>query len=809
MVTSGTAPMKFIWMKDGKELAEAGNVRFKQEQGYSMLFFEPVDVNSGGNYTCVVKNRAGMDSYTTFLDVEEVRQAWENLRAGEEMDIARVTLNETGRYQCTAANGVEPGIRHILFLSIYGAPKIQPFSFPNRLKVFGRTSVMCTAADGTQPFTFSWLKDGASVRGLKNVREEKKGGDYSVLIIEPVEALNAGNYTCIVKNKAGFDSHTAYLEVEAPPTWKSVPGNSDIVKGENLTLSCKAHGSPPPKITWLFKQEGASGQTMQDLLSSRASAFPNGSLVFHELDIKDSGQYTCSADNGVAPALKKTVTLKINVALSIHCLISFTKVASLHFRRPPQILKADQNGSMIIQQLETQDAGQYVCEADNGINPALKKTISVKVTASPTWRKVSGDILVVLGRTVVIECAAAGFPQPTLSFRKTGDKHVVINSTSSHNGTLLIDQVSIHDAGQYVCEADNGIAPIASHSFTVAVNGAAGEISLPVSNSRMRISQNGTLLIEEVAPDDAAKYICRADNGIGSVSHSLYLHVRGMTRYPNTKPTRAQRRVSLFRQAAAEAGVVALVDSFFPTSHKLRQCGWPLARSPLGRPGEDCQGPSVSDRVLRHVISTVERRQRFLRHLRAEIVMRCIPTHPSILLAVAFITANATEEVPPALQEIISSTKVKAGERATGPHAYCSHGSAPLTFQWLKSGMDASLLPNVRVTQFEDYLLLVLNPASADSSGNYTCAATNALGSDTLTTHIEVSDGTVGVVYIIGRSVSRSLTNAKDILQIHARTVKSQSVGANSDRLNKPRGYGGVRCNDDNFILGNFNPAVA
>lgn len=39
------------------------------------------------------------------------------------------------------------------------------------------------------------------------------------------------------------------------------------------------------------------------------------------------------------------------------------------------------------------------------------------------------------------------------------------------NGTLLIEEISIGDAGRYTCEADNGIPPSATHSFTVTVNG--------------------------------------------------------------------------------------------------------------------------------------------------------------------------------------------------------------------------------------------------------------------------------------------------------------------------------------------------
>ncbi|XP_077540876.1 cell adhesion molecule Dscam1-like isoform X4 [Haemaphysalis longicornis] len=84
--------------------------------------------------------------------------------------------------------------------------------------------------------------------------------------------------------------------------------------------------------------------------------------------------------------------------------------------------------------------------------------------------------------------------------------------------------------------------------------GAAGEISLPVSNSRMRISQNGTLLIEEVAAEDAAKYICRADNGIGSVSHSLYLHVRVPARFEEKSAVVTARRTEVTRMRCQATG---------------------------------------------------------------------------------------------------------------------------------------------------------------------------------------------------------------------------------------------------------------
>ncbi|CAN8018334.1 unnamed protein product, partial [Ixodes persulcatus] len=224
------------------------------------------------------------------------------------------------------------------------APKIQPFSFPHRLKVQSKTSVMCIATDGTPPFAFSWLKDGVEVTTLKNIRREKKENDYSVLIIEPVEATNAGNYTCIVKNKAGFDSHTTYLEVEgiylktlrfvfvpiiqlpqpskfiglfvfffpAPPEWKKEPSDKTGVLGSSVDMDCSATGSPAPKIIWQRVKANSERQLSEKIVRHQSASHPNGTLVLSNLDINDMGEYMCEADNGVEPFLKKTITVRVN-----------------------------------------------------------------------------------------------------------------------------------------------------------------------------------------------------------------------------------------------------------------------------------------------------------------------------------------------------------------------------------------------------------------------------------------------------------------------------------------------------------------
>lgn len=61
--------------------------------------------------------------------------------------------------------------------------------------------------------TFSWLRNGADASVVKNVNIQSNT-DFSVLTVNPADASSAGNFTCIVKNRAGFDSFTALLDVE-------------------------------------------------------------------------------------------------------------------------------------------------------------------------------------------------------------------------------------------------------------------------------------------------------------------------------------------------------------------------------------------------------------------------------------------------------------------------------------------------------------------------------------------------------------------------------------------------------------------
>ncbi|XP_067138851.1 neurotrimin-like [Centruroides vittatus] len=62
--------LSFTWLKNGKELTQSSEIRIKNDKEYSVIIIDPIEVHSQGNYTCVVSNDFGKDSFTAELLVE-------------------------------------------------------------------------------------------------------------------------------------------------------------------------------------------------------------------------------------------------------------------------------------------------------------------------------------------------------------------------------------------------------------------------------------------------------------------------------------------------------------------------------------------------------------------------------------------------------------------------------------------------------------------------------------------------------------------------------------------------------------------
>lgn len=89
-----------------------------------------------------------------------------------------------------------------------------PFSFGDDPFHAGESAtVQCTVFHGDLPLNISWMFNENPNLPSVTVSVSRVTARVSVLAVDPVLAMNIGNYTCIADNEAGHAEHTTQLLV--------------------------------------------------------------------------------------------------------------------------------------------------------------------------------------------------------------------------------------------------------------------------------------------------------------------------------------------------------------------------------------------------------------------------------------------------------------------------------------------------------------------------------------------------------------------------------------------------------------------
>lgn len=100
------------------------------------------------------------------------------------------------------------------YLSFLVLPKILPFSFGDGPINAGESvQLSCSVAKGDKPMSITWNFYGEELSSHMGVTTQMFGDTTNFLSIPSVSPSNRGNYTCVAKNSAGFDSFTSQLMV--------------------------------------------------------------------------------------------------------------------------------------------------------------------------------------------------------------------------------------------------------------------------------------------------------------------------------------------------------------------------------------------------------------------------------------------------------------------------------------------------------------------------------------------------------------------------------------------------------------------
>ncbi|XP_055919081.1 nephrin-like isoform X1 [Eupeodes corollae] len=427
--------------------------------------------------------------------------------------IHRVSLQDGGKYTCSADNGLGKAGEQEIILDILYPPVVVIESKTREAEEGETVNIRCNVTANPTPITIEWLKESSP--------EFRYSGE--ILTLSSVRAEHAGNYICRAVNvMAPYNSKrierignsTVALLVRHRPGQAFIIPNKPIVHvGNGVTLSCSANppGWPVPQYRWFRDIDGEITNTQKILAQGPQYSIPKAHLG-------NEGKYHCHAVNELGIGKMATIVLEIHqppqflAKLQQHMTrrvgdSDYTVTCSAKGKPAPTIRwlkdggeilpelslyevktnpEEGPNGMVTVQsmlkfhgkarpqgdQLVPGDRGLYTCLYENEVNTA-NSSMHLRIEHEPIvlhqYNKVAFDIR----ETAEVVCKVQAYPKPEFQWQfgnnpspltMSSDGHYEINTTTDNNdiytSVLRINQLSHADYGEYTCRVANSLDTI-------------------------------------------------------------------------------------------------------------------------------------------------------------------------------------------------------------------------------------------------------------------------------------------------------------------------------------------------------------
>ncbi|KAJ7999513.1 hypothetical protein DPEC_G00195210 [Dallia pectoralis] len=462
--------------------------------------------------------------------------------------------------------------------------------------------IECEAKGNPVP-TFSWRRNGKFFNVVKDPRVtmRKRSGTLEISFQtggRPEEY--EGEYQCFASNDFGTAlTNKILLRVSKSPLWpKEVLAPVMVTEGSSLVLPCNPPtGLPPPEIIWMST---SMASIVQD---QRVSMGLNGDLYFSNVLANDSKtDYICNARSLYTSTIQQKIPYKLKVhtsrkvtetmpvllsptgaessmmvlrgeKLQLECVAAGVPTPNIKwFKKGGELnqkVRLDQfNKTLRIDSVSEEDAGEYMCMANNKIGSA-RHTIYVQVKAAPYWLDMPSNLVLAPDENGRLVCRANGNPKPDIQWLVNGepiDSSLPNDSREVVGDTIIFRLVQMGSSAVYQCNMSNHHGYLLANAFVSILDmaprmlGPKNQLIKVINNNKTfldcpffgsplpelrwfkngqgsgldgghyRVYINGTLEIKRALAEDQGTYTCVASNILGKEENQVRLEVKEPTR---------------------------------------------------------------------------------------------------------------------------------------------------------------------------------------------------------------------------------------------------------------------------------------